>query len=107
MTLEVSSNLNDSLLLLFLGIQLLMGLRVVCRVFGKESSSCHCHGKGGEAGEPHGVTPSCSMDRIPDHFGYYSSIPWMPNAEGDVTAIPSPQRGIVLPLNAPWLQSFI
>lgn len=53
MILEVFSNLNDSLFLFFFGIQLLMGFHVVCRVFDEESNSCHCHGKGGEAGEPH------------------------------------------------------
>lgn len=107
MIVEVFSNLNDSLLLFFWGIQLLMGFRVVCRVFEEKSSSCHCHGKGGESGEPHRVTPSCSMEQISDRFGYYNCIPGMAHAKGDDIAIPSPQRGILLPLNSPWLQSFI
>lgn len=91
----------------FWEIQLLVEFCVVCRVFEKESSSCQCHEKGGEAGEAHRVTPNCSMEQIPDQFGYYNSMPGMPHAEGGVIAIPSPQRGNVLPLNSPLLQSFI
>lgn len=103
---EVFSHINGSLLLFFWESQLLMGFCVVCRVFEEESSSCHCHGKGGEAREPYRVTPSCIVEQMPDQFGYYNSIAGI-NAEGDVIAIPSPQRGIVLPLNSPWFQSFI
>lgn len=82
-----------------------MGFRVVCRVFEEESSSCHCHGKG-EVREPYRVTPSCIVEQVPDQFGYCNGIARI-HAEGDVIAIPSPQRGIVRPLNSPWLQSFI
>lgn len=91
----------------FGGFSFWWGFCVVYRVLEEVSSSCHCHGKGAEAGEPHRVTPSCSMEQIPCWFGYYNSVPVMPHAEGEVIAIPSPQQGIVLPLNSPWLQSFI
>lgn len=106
MILEVFSNLNDSLLLLFLGIQLLMGFHVVCRDLGRKAVAVTALEKEKKPRELCRVTPSFSMEQIPDQFGY-NSIPGMPHAEGDVTTIPSPQIGIVLPLNSPWLQSFI
>lgn len=87
---EVFSHINGSLLLFFWESQLLMGFCVVCRVFEEESSSCHCHGKGGEAREPYRVTPSCIVEQMPDQFGYYNQV-----------LLGFMQKGMLLPFPVP------
>lgn len=87
---EVFSHINGSLLLFFWESQLLMGFCVVCRVFEEESSSCHCHGKGGEAREPYRVTPSCIVEQMPDQFGYYNQV-----------LLGLMQKGMLLPFPVP------
>lgn len=98
---------NDSLLSFFWGIQLLMGFCVVCRVFEEESNSCHYHGKGGEAGEPHRVT---QLQHGANSWPVWllQQYSWEASCRrGCYCHSQSSDRRIVLPLNCPWLQSFI
>lgn len=48
----------------FAGFNCWWGFCVVYRVLEEVSSSCHCHGKGGEAGEPHRVLPVAAWSKF-------------------------------------------